>query len=394
VIVVSARSCTLWGSQLSPFSLKARVLCEYAGVDFTWQPADGGILDNFRTYRRIEALKAGRLDFTYPQVSELDDLPLVPYLLGRDGSNFYDSTAMAEWLDRNHVAPAMRLFPEPAAVGFAAALIDEYFDEFGLYMAHHNRWVTAAGSNDAGTRVAREFAGPLPGLLKRRFAERFSARQVRRLPYLFSVAPHGLQIDGLDASRQPPSRPGFPATHQLLDHCFSRMLERMELILSDQPYVLGSRFTVADASAYGALAINTHDPEASDLIELRAPLTYAWVKRIESGAVRGEGTRPATATEDLAVTRRARFLVEEIGKTFVPLMVQNEAAYERCLAQGETSFNEAAFDAGVSLYDGELCGVAFRSVVKTFQVKVWRRLKARWHDLDAADKAGLPDIMP
>ncbi len=383
----------LWGSELSPFSLKVRAMCEYAGLPFSWQPGDGGFVDNLKIYRRIEKLKAGKLEMTYPQLTDLDDLPLVPYLLGRDGSNFYDSTAIAEWLDRNTLTSDMALFPQDPIVRFAAALIDEYFDEFGLYMAHHNRWVTSARTNDAGMRVAREFASPLPGILKRRFAERFSARQVRRLPYLFSVAQEDVGYDDLPPLRRPPSRPGFPPTHQLLDHCFLRLLERMELILSDQEFLLGDRFTVADAGAYGALGINVHDPEASQIIELRAPLTYAWLKRIEAGKLSGRGTG-TTSPAGLSLSRRARFLIEEIGKTLAPLMEQNEAAYEDHLAKGETVFNEAAFDQDRSLYDGELCGVAFRAVAKTFQVKSWRRIKSMWSELPADSRAGFPAVMP
>ena len=51
-----------------------------------------------------------------------------------------------------------RLFPEDPCLGFVAQLIDEAFDAFGLYMVHHKRWVLSAASNDAGRRLAREFA--------------------------------------------------------------------------------------------------------------------------------------------------------------------------------------------------------------------------------------------
>ena len=58
----------------------------------------------------------------------------------------------------------------------------------------------------------------------------------------------------------------------------------------------------------------------------------------------------------------------------MPLMQQQLRAYERLRAAGVTTFNEAAFDAGQALYDGELCGHSFRSVAKSFQIKTWRSL--------------------
>ena len=62
-------------------------------------------------------------------------------------------------------------------------------------------------------------------------------------------------------------------------------------------------------------------------------------------------------------------------------MRQNEVAYEAARERSETVFNEPAFDQGRALYDGELLGRPFRSVVKTFQVRVWREIKATWGTL-------------
>jgi len=108
------------------------------------------------------------------------------------------------------------LIPEDPSIGFIANLIDEAFDEFGLYMVHHMRWVTAAQDNDAGKRLSREFKRVLPLGLNKILATRFPHRQVRRLPYLFSVAPADYQCD-MPAKLTPPNIEGFPSTHVLLN---------------------------------------------------------------------------------------------------------------------------------------------------------------------------------
>ena len=79
-------------------------------------------------------------------------------------------------------------------------------------------------------------------------------------------------------------------------------------------------------------------------------------------------------------------LLRVIGKTFVPLMQQNEAGYEAALQTGETRFNEPAFNRGFGLYDGALLGHPFRSVAKSFQVRSWRDLKAAWSSLPAGER--------
>ena len=86
--------------------------------------------------------------------------------------------------------------------------------------------------------------------------------------------------------------------------------------------------------------------------------------------------------------------MDAIAGTFVPLMAQNEAAYHAARAAGETLFNEAAFDRRRALYEGTLLGLPFRSVVKTFQVQVWRELRAAWAMLDAPARTELRRILP
>ena len=184
------------------------------------------------------------------------------------------------------------------------------------------------------------------------FARRFSARQVRRLPYLFSVAPTGSAVDGLPPERTPPAPAGFPPTHRLLAHAWEAYLDGVEAVVREQPYLLGERFTLADASVYGQLGMNLKDPSAAEIMRRRTPATYplaAAPSATASTSARGGA---------LVLSTRLRGLLDAITRTFVPLMVQNEAAYDAARAAGETLFNEAAFDRGRALYDGTLLGAA------------------------------------
>ncbi len=384
-------SYVIWASGLSPFALKTRALFQYSGIPYKWHPAEGSLSERLRGLRRVDAIKRGRLPIHSPDVDDdLDELPLVPFVFSDDGTNLCDSSAIAQWCDTQAHRDIEPLFPTGEIEHMAARLIDEYFDEFGLYMAHHNRWVTSAHDNDAGRRLAREMIPVTLAPLRPILASRFSARQVRRLPYLFSNGNPSSQYQGLSPARRPPAIEGFPPTHALLDEAFLKMLERVELVLSDQAYLLGERFTIADASAYGQLAMNLDDPAPCRIIELRAPLTYAWLRRIQAGE--HQSTRKASGSARLEVSPRLSYLLEEIRRTFVPLMRQNEAAYEKFYARGVKMFNEAAFGRGVALYDGEIDGRPFRSVAKSFQVKVWRRIKREWSHLSKPNRAKLPDV--
>lgn len=377
----------IWGSELSPFSLKLRALCEYAALPYAWLPAEGRRLRNYRILWRIDRATRTRTAVRYPQLTVLDEYPLVPFFVVDARRVYYDSSALAHWIDDHHRPPHGRLFPEDPALAFVAQLIDEAFDEFGLYMVHHNRWVLSAATNDAGARLACEFAQVLPPGTGGVFARRFAHRQVRRLPYLFSVAPPGFSVQALPRALTPPSRDGFPATHQLLDDAWSAHLAAMESVLQRQPYLLGERFTVADASAYGQLGMNLKDPTAATELQRRAPRTYQWLCEIRD-------RKHLDAAGSLYLSASLQPLLDIIGRTFVPLMQQNERAHREACDRGERLFNEPAFNSGRALYGGELLGRPFRSVVKTFQVRVWREVEAAWRALSAEARTSVAGLLP
>jgi glutathione S-transferase len=376
------RDWIIWGSELSPFTLKVICLYQQAGIAHRLLPTQGSWSEALTFSWRRERLIRGWLPLTAPKMDDADEFPLVPFLFGPKGENLYDSSAIADWLDRDRPA-STRFVPNDPAAAFLVRLIDEFADEWGLYLAHHNRWVVSAKDNNAGQRLAYEFRkllGPLHPLM----ASQFAARQTRRLPYLFSVADKTKHIAGLSKKRQPPSREGFPPTHALLDDAFSRLIDILDSLLQQQAFLLGSGFTLADASVYGELAMNMDDPSAERLMREKAPTLHRWLTQLRN-------TEPAeTGNTDAPIQyERLKPLVNEMCRTFMPLMRQNYQAYSQAREQQHTCFNEAAFDSHQGLYDGEIDGRAFRSVIKSFQAKVWRQLCEQWQALSPTSQEQL-----
>lgn len=381
-----------WGLEASPFLLKLEAMLRFHELPFRRLPAQGGFLENLRTGARLERAKRDGAVQRHPQMDRaLDEYPAVPFF-SEDGVTFqYDSTSLGHWLDERTAAGRVPpLFPAEPRLHFVAQLLDEAFDEFGLYMVHHMRWVGSAADTAMGERTAHELSRLAPPLLRAlpaaRIRTRIPRRQVRRCPYLFSVAPAGYTAP-VEPQRVPPSRPGFPPTHALLHEAWVAHLDAMEQLLAAQPYVLGERFTIADASAYGQLSMNLIDPSAARELRERAPRLYRWLVGIRDGA--HAGSRGALFLSDAL-----RPLLAIVMRTFVPLMVQNERAWREAVARGETMFNEAAFDRGRALYDGELLGHPFRAVAKTFQVRVWHELRAAWGALPYDDRDALRALVP
>ena len=386
--LASREPFALWGSTLSPFALKVEALLRFSGLPFRWLPAEGSAREALRFGWRRERLIRRCIPLTWPPWDPLDEFPLVPFLFGPRGENLHDSSAIGIWLGASATREAPLLPAQDPALRFAVQLVDEALDEVGLYLAHHNRWVIAARDNGAGAHLAREMR-PLLGPLAAGVAFTFPARQVRRLPYLLSVAPPGAAFDDLPARLRPPARAGFPPTHALLDELFASLLAALEPLLAVQPFLFGERFTLADASVYGQLAMNLCDPSANAAIRRLAPTVHAWVSRLAQGDFVGH-----RADGRLMLGHAHAPLFTWIVGGFVPLMQQNRAAFERERARGEQRFNEAAFDAGRALYDGVLCGQPFRSVAKSFQVRVWRDLLRAWRALPAEAQAHVAGVLP
>ncbi|MEP5763163.1 MAG: glutathione binding-like protein [Halieaceae bacterium] len=372
---------TFWGLIASPYQLKMQALADFAGHRWQRWPDQGSALAGLALLRRLRrALRKAQVERMPARFPDMDEYPSVPFYSFDRKQFFYDSSGLALHLDQLAAEQDAPLLPQDPALRFVCSLIDEAFDEFGLYMVHHNRWVTSAKTNRMGEISGGEFNTLLPGL-GRLLTRKLPARQVRRCPYLFSVAPAGFDA-GVAPALTPPARDGFPPTHDLLDQAWRQYLAAMEGILTQQPYLLGDRFTLADASAYGQLSMNLVDGLAAELIEELAPATYAWLCAIRDGKHIG-------SRGDLYLSEPLSALLEAITETFVPLMQQNAAAYQANKDSGETLFNEAAFNRDRSLYDGELQGHPFRAVAKSFQVVVWQDLCEAWQGLDTATQQQL-----
>lgn len=378
----------LWGVRLSPFSLKIEACLDFQGRHYKRLPDEGSLFENSRLMASLELAKREARVERFPVMdAQLDEYPSVPFLLVDQKRWMYDSSGIARWLDQVDNCP-YQLLPAQEPFNFIVHLIDEAFDEYGLYMVHHMRWVRSARSNEMGSLLAKEFRKALPpggpSLLKRQFPK----RQVRRLPYLFSVAPKGYQ-SGMKASLNPPYKAGFPETHTLLNQSWKRYLKTLENLLTQQDFLLGAQFTLADASVYGQLGMNLVDREAADLMLDIAPRTFNWLQSIQHGEHIGQHQTLGAFRLNPALSP----LLNTIMGTFSALMVQNETAWLKARAAGVTSFNEEAFNQGQALFTGQLMGYPFKTVIKSFQVRVWREIKAHWQALSDTDRDMLKQVI-
>ncbi len=267
-----------------------------------------------------------------------------------DGRWMTDTTPMIAWLERRHPEPAV--IPAAAPQRFAALLIEDFGDEWLWRPAMHYRWSYAADRALLSRRLAAELVRlPLPLALRRRWL----ARRQRRL---FVTG------DGVDAT----TRPAVEAS-------YARVLELLEPVLAERPFLLGGRPTIADLGLFGSMFRHfSLDPTPAAIMRRRAPAVYEWVARL--WAARASRIGAAALLDGFPADLEP--LLGEIAGTHLPMLAANAAAF----AAGQRSHGFSA--AGASYRD-----------VPTSRYRVWTldRIRRALLDLEGDERSATERLL-
>ncbi len=264
----------------------------------------------------------------------------VPGVLMADGRWMTDSTPMIAWLERQFPQPTV--MPADPATRFLSLLVEDFADEWLWRPAMHYRWSPADDRFVLGNRLGREILGrqPLPQAVRRKV---FQQRQL------------GIFIrgDGIDAG-----------TRAHADVAYLRVLDLLEAIFRQRPYLLGERPTIADIGFMGPMFRHfAQDPTPAHLMAERAPAVWEWVARTwnaRAGRL-GEGELLATAPADWDP------ILRESGVTHLEMLDANARAHQ----------------VDEPRHDAEIQGVIYRDL-PTSPYRVWclEQLRARFDELD------------
>jgi glutathione S-transferase len=264
----------IYGSELSPYSVKVRAYLTFKNADFEWLSRSNARQEEFARYAM---------------------LPLVPVVVDANERALQDSTPIIETLERE--LDGQSIVPEDAAVAFLAALIEDYADEWLNKAMFHYRWSYPADQDSAASRIAAiifEGADVPEGT-----ADNVRARMIGRLHYVGSS----------------------PETAPLIEASFARLIGILDHMLGKRPYLLGGRPSIADFGMAGQLAQLASDPTPGAMIRAQAPNVIAWLKRMEKPGVEGDFSTLAELKDDIA-----ELLSAEIAAAYLPWMAANADA--------------------------------------------------------------------
>jgi glutathione S-transferase len=269
----------IFGSELSPYSVKVRSYFRYKGLAHEWLPRSPANQAEFQKYAK---------------------LPLIPMVVTAQGEGIQDSTPIIERLEK--LRPEPSIVPEDPMLAFLSALIEEYADEWGNKWMFHYRWTYQADCWATAERIAVQMAGAQGPLAVAQARNAVAERMRGRLGFVGSSE----------------------ATTSIIEDSFRHILAIVEPHLANRPYLLGGRPALADFGLWGQLYEAATDPTPGAILRASSPKVMAWVERMLSPKAEG----PFEAWSSLEATLMP-LLKDEIGALFLPWSAANAAAVGR-----------------------------------------------------------------
>lgn len=199
---MSDETYRLYGSELSPYSVKVRSYLRFKGLPHRWLVRGASNQADYQSHAK---------------------LPLIPLLITPSGEAIQDLTPLIEEMERRFPEPALQ--PADAPRAFLSALIEEYADEWGNKAMFHYRWTYERDRQSAAWRIAQAILGPDAARAELETAA--AGVEQRMVPRLALVGSHS-------------------GTRALIEASFRRALEITETHLLSRPYLFGGRPCLAD----------------------------------------------------------------------------------------------------------------------------------------------------
>jgi glutathione S-transferase len=275
----------IFGSELSPYSVKVRSYFRYKKIPHEWVPRDSGNQEEFQRYAK---------------------LPLIPLVVTPEGQGLQDSTPILEHFEKLYPEPSIH--PADPALAFLSALVEEYADEWGNKPMFHYRWTYEPDRQSAAERIARQM---MPGLDEAGIAGVIQAVKGRMVPRLKLVG-------------------SSPETRETIEASYLRQLDILEEHLAPRKYLFGARPALADFGLYAQLYECSTDPTPGAILRKRGPRVLSWIERMLD-------PRPEDGFEswDTLQPTLAPLLRDEVGAVFFPWTLANA----RAIAAGEKTFS-------------------------------------------------------
>ncbi len=277
---MSDASYTIYGGLGSPYSMKMRAVLRYRRLPHVWVNISQ---DTQHAYQHVK-------------------VPVIPILQYPDGTWHNDSTPMIFDLEQRHAERSV--VPEEPAQAFLARLFEDMADEWGTKIMFHYRWFRERDQKQMSEwLVFDRFPGAGRDTVEK-LGKVFRDRQVARMA-----------IVGCTEANAP-----------LIEETGRRVFTLFDAHVLVEPYLFGTRPSLADFAWMGPLSQLAVDPTPSVLMRETAPFLFRWLIQLDDAS----GVEGAWRDPDAPLSTAVRGLLELAGEVYLPFLVANAEA----IAQG------------------------------------------------------------
>ncbi len=266
----------IFGSELSPYSVKVRSYFRYKGIPHEWLERGPSNIAEYQKHAK---------------------LPLIPLVIPPDGPGLQDSTPILEAIEARFPEPSIH--PSDPTLAFLSALVEEFGDEWGNKWMFHYRWARPADQDSAGERIARTMRPDATAAELAQLTAGVKERMVGRVCFVGSS----------------------PTTAPLIEASYRDVLKILEQHLAARPYLFGARPAFGDFGLWGQLYECWTDPTPGGILRKEAPQVVAWVERMLEPKAEGE-----FESWDALAPTLLPLLERQIGAMFLPWSDANAKA--------------------------------------------------------------------
>lgn len=275
---------TLYGSQASLFTGKARAYLNWKGVSFEEVAVNAKVMK----------------EVILPSVG----WPVIPVVKMPDGKIVQDTADIINAIEARHPKPPV--MPASPVLQFASQLMQVYADQWLTVPAMHYRW------NYNEEWIFGEFGrsiAPDADAETQYEVGKKSGMKFRAMVPMLGITPE--TVPAIEASYE-------AFLQEFADH------------LAVHPFVFGGRPSYADFALYGPLYAHLYrDPESRKIMERAAPSVARWVERV------GEGETLGTIVEGDEVPPTLLPIFRRHFKEHLPVLVATQALVDTWVETAE-----------------------------------------------------------
>ena len=281
----------LRGAHGSPYSLKMRAVLRYRHIPFRWVP-QGSQWDDMPPFPLIPVIGFPDAEGNYTD-AQMDSSPLIMRLEGMKAGR--------------------SVVPTDPVVAFIDYLLEDYADEWVTKAMYHYRWYYDEAIAKAKQLLPLDRDQQMPAHQWEKAQRFISERQISRRALVGST----------EQNRAP------------IEESYVRLLGLMQDHLEHLPFLLGTRPGRGDFALYGQMIqLLRWDPVSARTGIERAARMVNWVERTDDLSWWDVSGDEGWAGRD-AIPATTLALLPEIGRTYVPFLLANDAA----LAAGDETFS-------------------------------------------------------